>query len=73
MIIFVKAKPKAREERIEKIDEKHFVVYIKEAPERGKANEAIIRKLAGYFQIPVSQIIFKSGGFSRNKMFEIKL
>ncbi|MFZ2970215.1 MAG: DUF167 domain-containing protein [Minisyncoccia bacterium] len=83
MRIFVKAKPLAREERIEKIDppaprlrragEEHFIICVKEPPRQGRANEAIREKLAIYFQVSVSQVILKSGFSSKNKMFEIKL
>ncbi|PIS39540.1 MAG: hypothetical protein COT33_01425 [Candidatus Nealsonbacteria bacterium CG08_land_8_20_14_0_20_38_20] len=88
MRIFVKAKPLAKEEkivlqqvqdnpersrRIEKVDEGHFVVWVKEPPKQGKANKAIIRKLAKYFHVSVYQVILKSGFSSKNKIFEIKL
>ncbi|MFA5042003.1 MAG: DUF167 domain-containing protein [Candidatus Paceibacterota bacterium] len=82
MKIFVKAKPLAKEEKIEKVSvpaevlvkagEAYFVIWVKEPPKQGKANEAIIRKLAEYFQVPVSQVILKSGFSSKNKVFEIK-
>ena len=52
MKIFVKAKPNAKVERVEKIDETHFVVAVKEPPLRGKANAAIVSALAEYFGIP---------------------
>lgn len=71
MIIFVKAKPKAKEEKVEKLDENHFVVWVKEAPQQGKANEAIRKQLAEYFQVSSSQVILKSGFSSKNKIFEI--
>ena len=41
MKINVKAKPSAREEKVEKIDENNFVVSVTEPPEKGKANNAI--------------------------------
>ncbi|MBA4320746.1 MAG: hypothetical protein C0412_20335 [Flavobacterium sp.] len=82
MRIFVKAKPKAKEEKIEKIDslvskfrrggEMSFIVAIKEPPEKGKANQAVIKKLAEYFKVPQSRIVLISGFSSKNKIFEIK-
>jgi len=71
MKIFVKAKPLAKEEKIEKIDDDHFVVWVKEPPLKGQANEAIRKKLADYFRVPVSQILLKSGFASKDKIFEI--
>jgi len=72
MKIFVKAKPLAKEEKIEKVDETHFIVCVKEPPKQGKANEAIRKKLADYFQVPVSQIILQSGFVSKHKVFKIQ-
>jgi len=72
MTIFVKAKPSAREESIEKTDDSHFVVSVKEPPVKGLANKAIVRALADYFNVPLSGVIITSGFASRNKIIEIK-
>ncbi|PJA37619.1 hypothetical protein CO181_02780, partial [candidate division WWE3 bacterium CG_4_9_14_3_um_filter_43_9] len=50
MKIFVKAKPRAKNEKIEKIGEDCFKVSVKEPPEEGKANQAIVKALAEYFK-----------------------
>ncbi|MBI5123566.1 DUF167 domain-containing protein, partial [Candidatus Roizmanbacteria bacterium] len=47
MKIFIQAKPNAREEKIEKIDETHFIVAVREPPVKGLANAAIRKVLAG--------------------------
>ncbi len=66
--IFVKAKPNAKEERVEKIDDTHFVVAVKEPPKQGRANAAIAHALIEYFKKPVRLV---SGFSSRQKIFEI--
>jgi uncharacterized protein YggU (UPF0235/DUF167 family) len=71
MRINVKAKPNAREEKIEKIDENNFVVSVKELPEKGKANNAIRNALAIYFKIASARVKIVSGYSSRNKVIEI--
>lgn len=71
MKIFVKAKPGAYEERVEKIDDLHFVVSVKEPPIQGRANAAIIKALAGYFGVAISNVKMLSGFTSRQKIFEI--
>jgi uncharacterized protein YggU (UPF0235/DUF167 family) len=71
MKIFVKAKPSAREEKVEKIDDNNFVVSVKELPEKGKANEAIRNALAVYFKIASARVKIVSGYSSRNKIIEI--
>lgn len=71
MKIFVKAKTRVREEGIEKIGEASFVVKVKEPPMEGKANEAIVKTLAGYFGIPASRVHIVSGYKSKSKIVEI--
>jgi len=71
MKIFVKAKPGAKEEKIEKIDENNFIVSVKEPPVNGRANEAIRNALAVYFRTGSSCVKIVSGFSSRNKIIEI--
>ena len=71
MKIFVKARPSAREEKVEKISETNFVVWVREPPEKNKANKAIVKALAGYFSISSSGVILVAGSSSRQKIFEI--
>jgi len=71
MKIFIKAKPSAREEKIEKVDDQNYIVSVKEPPIKGKANEAIRNALAVYFKIGSSNIKIVSGYSSRNKIIEI--
>jgi len=72
MKIFVKVKPKAREEKVEKVDDVNFRVSVKQSPEKGKANLATIRALADYFNISQSKISIVSGSTSRLKIIEIE-
>ena len=71
MKIFVKAKSRAKENKIEKIDESNFIVSVKEAPVEGRANRAVIRVLADYFNIAQSNIRIISGHNSKQKVIEI--
>ncbi len=73
MKIFVKAKPSAKEEKIEKISETNFVVWVKEPPIKGKANRAIAKAIAAHFNVAPSQVRLVSGSSSRQKVFEILL
>ena len=72
MRIFVKAKPSAKEARIEKIGETHFIVSVKEPLIKGMANAGIIKILAEYFNIAHSRIKIISGYASRNKVVDIQ-
>lgn len=71
MKIFVKSKPGAREEKVEKVDDSHYTVAVKAPPEKGKANQAIAKALAAYFKVAFVDVILKSGATSRQKVFEI--
>lgn len=71
MKIFVRVKPKAKEEKVEKIDDINFNVQVRALPEKGKANRAVIRVLAGYFNIGQSNIQIVSGSKSKLKIIEI--
>lgn len=71
MRINIKAKPQAHEEKVEKIDESNFIVCVKEPPDKGKANAAIEKVLANYFDIAKSRVHIISGHSSREKIVEI--
>lgn len=82
MKIFVKAKPNSKEEYVEKIDppspkgfgrasDMYFVVAVKEPPVQGRANKAITKALAVYFNVPVFGVRLVSGFSSKQKVFEI--
>lgn len=71
MKIFVTAKPGAKEERVEKSDETHFVVSVKEPPVQGKANRAILKALAAHFRVSISCVSIVSGYTGRQKIIEV--
>jgi uncharacterized protein (TIGR00251 family) len=71
MKIFVKVKPRAKENKVEKIDDSNFTVFVKEAPIKGKANEAIIESLAEYFNVAKSDVEIIRGHKSKDKIIEI--
>lgn len=71
MKIYIKAKTNAREEKIEKISKNRFKISVKESPVQGKANIAIVKALAKYFNVSPSAIRIVAGGTSRNKIVEI--
>lgn len=71
MRIFVKAKPGAVKDKVEKINSETFRVATTEPPMQGKANRAIAQILAEYFETAPSNVILVSGFTSRNKIFDI--
>lgn len=72
MKIFVTAKPNAKEDRVEKIDDAHFRVWVKAPPDEGRANQALIKTLSEYFNIPKSHFSLLQGASSKFKVLEIQ-
>ena len=83
MKVFVKTKPNSKEEKVERIeaqgnlwqnkeDSLCLKVSVKEAPIEGKANDAVIKALAKYFDTSQTRITLLSGASSKNKVFEVK-
>lgn len=70
--IVVKAKPNSKEDKVEKISENEFIVYVKAPPIDGRANEAIIKLLADYFNIGHPLIKILSGQWAKTKVVEIE-
>lgn len=72
MKIIVKAKPNSKEDKIEKIDDHSYIVSVNAPPIGGKANAAIVKLLADYFDISPSMVEIVSGYTARTKVVEIK-
>lgn len=71
MKIIIKAKPGAREDKIEKVDEANYIVHVQAPPIDGKANAAIVKLLATHFDISQSLVEIISGHMARVKVIEI--
>jgi len=71
MNISIKAKVHARENKVEKVDNENLIVYTTEAPEKGKANWAIIKLVAEYYNIPTTRVRIARGLTSTKKLMEI--
>lgn len=71
MKVSVKAHPKSKQSKVVRIDESHFEIWVNAAPDKGKANVAIIESLSEHLQIPKSRLSVISGATSKNKIIEI--
>ena len=71
MKIFVKVKTGKREEMVEKVDENHFVVWVKERPVKGRANKEVVKVLADYFGLSKSRVKIIFGLTSLNKIVKV--
>ena len=71
MKINVKVKPGSRKNDIKVIGPNALEVRVTAAPEKGKANKAVIELLSKYYKVPKSAITILRGEGSREKMIQI--
>ncbi|KKQ40018.1 MAG: hypothetical protein US71_C0016G0002 [Parcubacteria group bacterium GW2011_GWD2_38_12] len=71
--IAIKIIPNAKKEEIIKEGENHYKIKVRAQAVEGRANEAMIKLLAEYFDVSKSQIKIVRGEFARNKIVEIEL
>jgi len=71
MIITVYARAGASKNAVEKIGELEYKVMVCKVPEKGEANEAIIKLLSDFLDVPKTLINLTSGSKSKIKTFEI--
>ena len=72
MLISVKVKPGVKVgPKLEQVGEGEYVAYVRARAHDGEANEALIKLLADYFDVPKTSITIKTGKAARNKIIEI--
>ena len=71
MRLQIKAHPKSKKEAVKEKGENFYEVWVREAPQHGKANEAIREALAQHFGISKSSVCIISGLTSKNKWVEV--
>ena len=71
MKLSVKVRPKARSEKVEKIGESQFLVCVHAPAQEGKANQAVVKLLSKFFDVPRNSIAILKGHSSKNKIIEI--
>jgi uncharacterized protein len=70
--ISVKTHPKSKKIEVLAKDAGHYEVWVSQAPERGKANQAVIKALSDHLGLPPSRLTISSGHASRNKIIDIE-
>jgi uncharacterized protein (TIGR00251 family) len=69
----LRVKPGARKTAIVGVHGGALKLAVAAAPERGKANRAVITLLAGALRLPVSAVTITAGATSQDKVAEIAL
>lgn len=71
MILTVHVRPRARRETVEWVDEDTLKVNVTAAPEKGRANKAVIEALSRELGLPKSSIELIRGTTARMKQFNV--
>jgi uncharacterized protein len=71
MKIKVKISARASRNKIEKINQGEYKVWLTAPPVDGKANTMLIKILADYFHVSKSSLKITSGKAAKNKIMEI--
>lgn len=71
MRIPIKVIPNAKQESVE-LKDGVYVARVRAVPEKGKANEAVIKLLAKHFRVAKNQVKIVRGVTGRNKVVEIE-
>ncbi|MES1991537.1 MAG: DUF167 family protein [Pseudomonadota bacterium] len=77
VVLHLRVTPKAASERIGEVrtdaaGNEFVTVSVRAVPDKGKANEAVIRLLAKQFGLPKSALSVVSGATDRNKVIAIE-
>jgi hypothetical protein len=71
MRIYIKVIPRSSRNLVEKISEGEYRVHLTAPPVDGKANEALVKLLAEYFDISKSAISIVGGKSTSRKMVDV--
>jgi len=70
--VVVKVKPGSRKGPLVEVgDDGELTIYVQQRAVDGKANEAVIKLLAAYLEVPRSRVELVSGTTSRIKRFRV--
>lgn len=71
MRIYIKVIPRSSQNKIEKISEGEYKIWLNAPPVEGKANEALIKFLAKYFGVSKSVVTIIGGKSTQRKIVDV--
>ena len=71
MLLTIRVKPKAKQPSVTEDADGGLIVAVREAPEDGKANAAVITALARHFDVPRSSVTIVRGLTGRKKVVRV--
>lgn len=72
VFLYVKVTPKASADKVVGWDKDTLKVKVRAAPEKGEANQAVVKLLARHFDIPQSSFTLIKGASCRIKLFLVE-
>ncbi len=70
--LFVVVTPRAKAERVERLDDTQLRVAVTEPPWEGRANTAVVGAVARFLGVPISHVRIVRGLTSRRKVVEVR-
>lgn len=70
-VLQVRVQPGASREELVRVSETEFKAKLTSAPEKGKANEELLKLLSEYLQIPRTRLKMVRGQTARIKLIEV--
>ena len=71
--IYAKVIPKSSQNKIEKIADNEYKIWVTVVPQKGKANKAVFKLLSKYFEISKGKIEIIAGKTTRTKIIDVIL
>ncbi len=71
-ILKVRACPRSANTRVEELGDDTYKVHVTCAPEKGRANAAVVKALSRHLGVCRSALELVSGGSSRDKLFRLE-
>ena len=72
MRVLLKVQPRSSSNEVEREADGSLRVRVTARPEKGKANEAVLRMVAEHFRVKRSAVALVSGATSRRKVVEVQ-
>jgi hypothetical protein len=71
-ILTVKAQPRSKAPGVEELGPDSFRVRVRAAPDRGRANDEVVERLAAHLGVPPSRLTLVRGAASSHKFFRLE-
>ncbi|NTU51658.1 MAG: DUF167 domain-containing protein [Candidatus Aminicenantes bacterium] len=71
-ILTVKVQARSKAPGVEELGPDAYRVRVRAVPEKGRANEEVVERLAGHLSVPRSRLTLLRGASSSSKLFRLE-